>query len=49
MIAVKFSPYCKLTEVEVFEFHTYKEFFVWFLKHYKKGVIYSVIDKGGTK
>jgi len=49
MITAKFSPQCKLTELEVFEFQTYKAFFEWFLKHYKKGIVYGVKDNGNTK
>ena len=49
MITVKFSPRSKLSEVEVFELKTYKEFFKWYLKHCNKGAIYSVKDDGYTK
>lgn len=48
MIKAKFSPQSKLSEVEVCTFKTYKEFFNWFIKHYKKGAIYGVMDDEET-
>jgi hypothetical protein len=48
MITAKFSPQCKISELEVFEFKTYKEFFEWYIKHYNKGAIYGVKDDGET-
>jgi hypothetical protein len=41
-IIVKFSPYCKLSEVEVYELRSYEEFFRFYAKNHNKGVIYGV-------
>ncbi len=49
MITVKFSPFSKLSVVEVFYLMTYKEFFEWYLKHCNRGAIYGVKDDGQTK
>jgi len=48
MITISYTPLCKFSEVEIFKFATYKDFYDFWVKNNTKGIIYAVQNDGRT-
>jgi len=49
MITLNFSKFYKWQNLEVVELKSYKDFFDFYIKSSKKGLIFNVVDDGNTK
>lgn len=49
MITVKFCKFHKWNNLEVIELKTFRDFFDFYIKNAKKGLIFDVKDDGNTK